>query len=156
MQRLHARGSCVNSICVVCVSVFVRVRACVWLSLHAKRWRFNTCTASAYVPYPTCSPACLARPVADQIKNRHQKPTPGGWRDIMMSVRFMGFIFEIQIAHKLLIQCRKGGGTCLAILPHAVYCIVLHYCLRARSAGCSWRKSAVQATVWAALIAARR
>ena len=74
--------------------------ALLYLTLHALLTR-TRCTDSS----------CL------QIKNRHDKATSGGWRDLMLSVLYKGYIFEVQIAHKLLIQCRKGT-------LHATFCLV--------------------------------
>ena len=39
---------------------------------------------------------------------RYVKPSSGGWRDIMATVKYGTNVFEIQIAHLEMVQCRQG------------------------------------------------
>lgn len=45
-----------------------------------------------------------------RIKNRWEKPTVGGWRDLMLNLIVGGLIVEVQVAHKELYFARKQWG----------------------------------------------
>ena len=48
--------------------------------------------------------------VVERIKNRFAKPCEGGYMDVLVSLRIGGYVVEVQIHLKPVLDLKKDGG----------------------------------------------